>query len=127
DRPLCPARGALAVHPSALRAFVRRRHADHKPQAGRRRMTDSARGALDEADLLGSRALIGGEWLQGEREPIAVADPFTMSNFAEGPNLGAAETERAIAGAAEALRGWAARPARERGPVRRRRYRRRGV
>ena len=62
-------------------------------------MTDSARGALDEADLLVSRALIGGEWLQGEREPIAVEDPFTLSNFAEVPNLGAAETERAIAAA----------------------------
>src|SRR5690606_38845942 len=120
DRPLCPARGALAVHLSALRAFVRRRHADHQPQAGRRRMTDSARGALDEADLLVSRALIGGEWLQGAREPIAVEDPFTLSNFAEVPNLGAAETERAIAAAAEALPAWAARPARERGQILRR-------
>ncbi len=83
-------------------------------------MTDSARGALDEADLLVSRALIGGEWLQGEREPIAVEDPFTMSNFAEVPNLGAAETERAIAAAAEALPAWAARPARERGQILRR-------
>ena len=83
-------------------------------------MTDSARGALDEADLLVSRALIGGEWLQGEREPIAVEDPFTLSNFAEVPNLGAAETERAIAAAAEALPAWAARPARERGQILRR-------
>lgn len=83
-------------------------------------MTDSARGALDEADLLVSRTLIGGEWLQGEREPIAVEDPFTMSNFAEVPNLGAAETERAIAAAAEALPAWAARPARERGQILRR-------
>lgn len=83
-------------------------------------MTDSARGALDEADLLVSRALIGGEWLQGAREPIAVEDPFTLSNFAEVPNLGAAETERAIAAAAEALPAWAARPARERGQIQRR-------
>jgi succinate-semialdehyde dehydrogenase/glutarate-semialdehyde dehydrogenase len=78
------------------------------------------RGRLAEPDLLVTRALIGGEWLTGEREPIAVEDPFTTAAFAEVPNLGATETERAIAAAAEALPAWAARPARERGKILRR-------
>ncbi|HWK40973.1 MAG TPA: NAD-dependent succinate-semialdehyde dehydrogenase [Croceibacterium sp.] len=83
-------------------------------------MSGGARGALDEADLLVSRALIGGEWLPGDRAPIAVEDPFTESDFAEVPNMGTAETERAVAAAAEALPEWAARPARERGAILRR-------
>jgi len=80
-------------------------------------MTRTARGALDEADLLVSRALIGGQWLTGDRAPIAVEDPYTMAHFAEVPNLGTAETEQAIAAAAEALSAWASRPARERGQI----------
>ena len=79
-----------------------------------------ARGALDEADLLVTRALIDGEWVEGSREPIAIEDPFTMADFAEVPNLGTAETERAVRAAAEALPAWAARPARERGKILRR-------
>ncbi len=79
-----------------------------------------ARGALEEADLLVTRALIDGEWVEGRRDPIGIEDPFTMSDFAEVPNLGASETERAVAAAAEALPAWAARPARERGKVLRR-------
>ncbi len=79
-----------------------------------------ARGALEEADLLVTRALIDGEWVEGRRDPIGIEDPFTMSDLAEVPNLGAAETERAVAAAAEALPAWAARPARERGKVLRR-------
>jgi succinate-semialdehyde dehydrogenase/glutarate-semialdehyde dehydrogenase len=43
-----------------------------------------------------------------------------MAAFAEVPNLGAAETGRAIAAAADALPAWAARPARERGKILRR-------
>src|SRR5690606_25519713 len=88
-----------------------------QPQPGRGQMTRTARGALDEADLLVSRALIGGQWLTGDRAPIAVEDPYTMAHFAEVPNLGTAETEQAIAAAAEALSAWASRPARERGQI----------
>lgn len=80
-------------------------------------MTNSTRGALDEADLLVTRALIGGRWLAGDRAPIAVEDPFTMADFAEVPNLGAAEAGQAAAAAADALPAWAARPARERGAI----------
>lgn len=79
-----------------------------------------ARGALDESGLLLSRALIGGEWVAGNRAPIEVDDPFTRETFGEVPNLGAEETRRAIAAAAEALPKWTAKTAQERGRVLRR-------
>src|SRR5690349_23766617 len=83
-------------------------------------MSSAERGALAEADLLVERALIGGEWVQGNRAPIEVDDPFTLAGFAEVPNLGAAEAERAVAAAAEAFPGWAGKTAQERGRVLRR-------
>ena len=69
-------------------------------------MTDPRRGALAETDLLLSRAYVAGEWVRGDRAPIEVDDPFTLDSFGEVPNLGADETNRAIAsaqGAASAL------------------------
>ena len=87
-------------------------------------MTDQTRGAprgaLAEADLLISRALVGGQWVEGNRAPIAVDDPFTLATFGEVPNLGADEANRAVAAAEEALPAWAARPAKERGRILRR-------
>ena len=80
----------------------------------------SERGALAELDLLLDRALVGGEWVEGDRAPIAIEDPFTLEVFGEVPNLGAAETERAVAAAAEAFPGWAGKTAQERGRVLRR-------
>ena len=43
------------------------------------------RGKLDEPDLLVSRAWIGGEWIAGDTQPIAVDDPFTLEPIAEVP------------------------------------------
>lgn len=83
-------------------------------------MDMTARGALDESDLLVSRALIDGEWVTGTSAAIEVDDPFTCQAFAEVPNLGADETQRAIAAAADALPQWAARTAKERGRILRR-------
>ena len=83
-------------------------------------MTQTIRGKLDEADLLISKNLIDGKWIGGNRQPIAVDDPFTLAAFAEVPNLGADETAEAIAAAAAALPAWAARPAKERGAILRR-------
>lgn len=83
-------------------------------------MTHSQRGALNETDLLLSRALVDGEWIAGNGKPIAVDDPFTLDNFAEVPNLGAAETHRAIDAAEAALSGWASQTAAERGKLLRR-------
>lgn len=78
------------------------------------------RGALDEPDLLISRALIGGEWLSGNKRPIEVDDPFTREAFAEVPNLGTDDARRAISAAEEAFPKWAAKTGQERGKVLRR-------
>src|SRR5690606_9480765 len=83
-------------------------------------MTIPARGALDESDLLLSQALIDGEWIAGGGAPIEVDDPFTREAFGEVPNLGADETRRAIAAAADALPEWAGKTAQERGRTLRR-------
>jgi succinate-semialdehyde dehydrogenase/glutarate-semialdehyde dehydrogenase len=83
-------------------------------------VTDTTRGKLDDADLLIAKNLIDGKWIGGNREPIAVDDPFTLEDFAEVPNLGADETKQAIAAAEESLPAWAAKPAKERGAILRR-------
>jgi len=83
-------------------------------------MSEAKRGALAEGDLLLSRAYVDGEWVRGQRQPIAVDDPFTLEHIAEVPDLGTADAERAIAAAKDAFPAWAARPARERGKVLRR-------
>ncbi|MXO67104.1 NAD-dependent succinate-semialdehyde dehydrogenase [Altericroceibacterium endophyticum] len=81
-----------------------------------------ARGELAESDLLVTRCLIGGKWVAGDNAPISVTDPFTQEAFATVPRLGAAETEQAIAAAADALPAWAGRTAQERGRILRRWY-----
>ncbi len=83
-------------------------------------MSIKTRGALDNPDLLISRNLIDGQWIDGNRAPIAVDDPFTLEDFAEVPNLGADEGGQAVAAAEQALPAWAARPAKERGAILRR-------
>ena len=82
--------------------------------------TTRERGALDETDLLVEQALIGGTWVSGDTQPIAVEDPFTQDPFAEVPNLDEAEANRAIEAAADAFPAWATKPALERGKVLRR-------
>lgn len=83
-------------------------------------MTTCRRGALDEADLLVTRSLIGGKWVEGDRTPIAVDDPYTLEEFAEVPNLGEDEAKEAVAAAQAAFPAWAARPAKERAGILRR-------
>lgn len=78
------------------------------------------RGKLAEPGLLLSKAYIGGEWITGGGEPIAVDDPYTLESFAEVPDLGADHTARAIEAASAALPDWAARQAAERGRILRR-------
>ena len=83
-------------------------------------MNDTARGALVEGELQVSKAYIGGEWVGARGTPIEVDDPFTLTPFGEVPNLGAEDTERAIAAAQDAFPAWAAKTAAERGRVLRR-------
>ena len=63
--------------------------------------------------------LIAGDWVTGERW-IDVDDPATGRIIGRVPSLGAAETERAVAAAAEAMKPWAARTAKDRAAVLRR-------
>ena len=85
-------------------------------------MTSTRRGALDEADLLVTRNLIGGAWIEGRGEPIKIEDPYTLDSFAEVPNLGEDEAKRAVDVAEAAFPAWAARPAKERATILRRWY-----
>jgi succinate-semialdehyde dehydrogenase/glutarate-semialdehyde dehydrogenase len=83
-------------------------------------MTIPARGALDESDLLLSKALIDGQWVGGDGAPIEVDDPFTREAFGVVPNVGAVEAQRAVAAASDAFPAWAGKTAQERGKVLRR-------
>ena len=71
---------------------------------------------LDDPGLLRTQALINGEWV-GAATTFAVTDPATGQELAQVPNLGRAETEAAIAAAANALSAWRAKPAKERAAV----------
>ena len=72
--------------------------------------------ALDDAGLLRTQALINGEWVAGPAT-FAVNDPATGRELAQVANLGRAETDSAIAAAANALGAWRAKPAKERAAV----------
>ena len=63
--------------------------------------------------------LIDGQWVTGDRW-IDVDDPATGRIIGRVPSLGASETERAIAAAERAMKGWAARTAKDRATVLRR-------
>jgi succinate-semialdehyde dehydrogenase/glutarate-semialdehyde dehydrogenase len=72
--------------------------------------------ALETPALLRSQALINGEWVNGSSS-FAVTDPATGLELAQVPNLGRADTETAIAAAANALSAWRGKPAKERAAV----------
>jgi len=76
---------------------------------------------LKDPDLLRSECLIAGRWLSAdEGGRLAVRNPATGEEVGSIPNMGAGETRRAIAAAAEALPAWAARTAKDRSIVLRR-------
>jgi len=72
--------------------------------------------ALDDPGLLRTQALINGEWVAGATT-FPVADPATGRELAQVPNLGRADTDAAIAAAANALNAWRSKPAKERAAV----------
>ncbi|MET4898414.1 NAD-dependent succinate-semialdehyde dehydrogenase [Sphingomonadaceae bacterium jetA1] len=76
---------------------------------------------LADPDLLREAALIGGEWVQADDGgTIAVTNPATGHVIGHVPDLGPAETERAIAAAAAAFPAWSRLTAAERAvPLRR--------
>ncbi|MBX3564172.1 MAG: NAD-dependent succinate-semialdehyde dehydrogenase [Sphingomonas sp.] len=71
------------------------------------------------ADLQREACFIDGTWHVGDRW-IEVDNPATCKMIGRVPSLGAAETERAITAAAQAMPAWTARPARERAGILRR-------
>ena len=67
---------------------------------------------LKVPSLLRNQCLIGGEWIDADsRRTVAVRNPATGETIATVPQLGAAETTRAIDAAAAALPAWRARTA----------------
>jgi succinate-semialdehyde dehydrogenase / glutarate-semialdehyde dehydrogenase len=78
---------------------------------------------LRDPELLCSRALIGGEWVEADNKAThGVINPATRQVIGAVPVMGAGETRRAIAAAAAAQPAWAARTAKERAAILRRWY-----
>jgi len=78
---------------------------------------------LRDPDLLRNRALIGGKWqdaANGATHPVV--NPATRETIGTVPDMGVAETRRAIEAAAQAFPAWAALTAKERSGVLRRWY-----
>ena len=76
---------------------------------------------LKDTSLLRTLAFINGSWIAADDGAThAIRNPSTGAEIACVPDLGAAETERAIAAADAALPAWRAKTAKERGALLRR-------
>jgi succinate-semialdehyde dehydrogenase / glutarate-semialdehyde dehydrogenase len=76
---------------------------------------------LRDADLLRTKCFIGGKWVDAASGAThAVLNPATREPIGTVPDMGAAETRRAIEAAAQAFPAWAAHTARERAVILRR-------
>ncbi|HET8730179.1 MAG TPA: NAD-dependent succinate-semialdehyde dehydrogenase [Moraxellaceae bacterium] len=78
---------------------------------------------LKRPDLLRSQLPIGGQWIDADDGGLLpVTNPATGELIVNVPRAGKAETDRAIAAAAQALPAWRAKTAKERAHVLRRWY-----
>ncbi len=78
---------------------------------------------LRDADLLRSKAFIGGQWVDAANEATQpVINPANGETIGTVPDMGAAETRRAIEAARQAFPAWAALAAKERAAILRRWY-----
>ena len=76
---------------------------------------------LKDPSLLVEAAYVAGAWVEATDEnAINVTNPATGAVIGRVPNLGAAETDAAIEAAAEAMKAWAQRTAKDRAQVLRR-------
>src|SRR5689334_2522759 len=76
---------------------------------------------LSDRDLLRARCYIDGGWVDADSgKTIDVVNPANGAKLGAVPDMGAAETRRAIAAAAAALQSWAAKGAKERAAILRR-------
>jgi succinate-semialdehyde dehydrogenase/glutarate-semialdehyde dehydrogenase len=77
--------------------------------------------ALEDPKLLREAAFVDGSWIAADDgRTLAVKNPATGAVLGYVPNMGAAETRRAIDAAAKALPAWTARTAKERANLLRR-------
>ncbi|MDD8021864.1 MAG: NAD-dependent succinate-semialdehyde dehydrogenase [Paracoccaceae bacterium] len=73
---------------------------------------------LKDPSLLETRAYVAGEWIAADDgATFEVTNPARGDVICTVPDLGRAETARAIAAAAEAMKEWAARTAKERAQI----------
>ena len=73
---------------------------------------------LKDPSLLETRAYVAGEWINADDgKTFKVVNPARGDVIAEVADLSRAETARAIAAAAEAMKDWAARTAKERAQI----------
>ncbi|MDV7391595.1 aldehyde dehydrogenase family protein, partial [Arthrospira platensis SPKY1] len=78
---------------------------------------------LNDPALLCAQACIDGQWLAADDgATFDVTNPADGSRIGSVPDMGAAETRRAIAAADAALPAWRARTAKERAAILRRWY-----
>jgi succinate-semialdehyde dehydrogenase / glutarate-semialdehyde dehydrogenase len=78
---------------------------------------------LRDPDLLRTRAFVGGKWVDAANGATQqVINPATREPIGTVPDMGAAETRRAIEAAAQAFPAWAALTAKERAVILRRWY-----
>jgi succinate-semialdehyde dehydrogenase / glutarate-semialdehyde dehydrogenase len=76
------------------------------------------RAMLADPTLLETRAYVAGEWVQADDgATFPVINPARGDVICTVPNLGRAETARAISAANHAQKDWAARPAKERANI----------
>lgn len=76
---------------------------------------------LQDPDLLKTRCLINGQWVDADSgQTIAVTNPATGETIATVPDMSAAETRRAIEAAEAARHAWARQPAKARAALLRR-------
>jgi succinate-semialdehyde dehydrogenase / glutarate-semialdehyde dehydrogenase len=76
---------------------------------------------LKDPTLLRQQCFIDGNWVAADNAAeLAVKNPATAQTIGSVPNMGAAETRRAITAAAAALAAWKARTAKERAVILRR-------
>jgi succinate-semialdehyde dehydrogenase / glutarate-semialdehyde dehydrogenase len=76
---------------------------------------------LKDPTLLREQCLVAGRWVGADAGgTLAVHNPATSAPLGVIPNMGAGETRRAIAAAAQAMPAWAARTAKDRAAVLRR-------
>ena len=76
---------------------------------------------LSDPTLLRQQACIAGQWCAADSEQvIAVHNPANAEHLGSVPNMGAAETQRAINAAHSALPEWRSKTAAQRGQILRR-------